>query len=94
MTLPIEHAGDALRLLQDGLNTFVDFALSYVRRAVSPVPAEPSGSRAVANKANDEPRDETDAGKSLVGLGGPRRDRTGDLVIANRVLPAVRAAVP
>jgi len=35
LTLPIEHAGDALRLLQDGLNSFVDLAMARVRRAVS-----------------------------------------------------------
>ena len=48
------------------------------------VPAKASGSKAVANGAHDEPRDETGARKSLVGLGGPRRDRTGDLLIANK----------
>ena len=35
LTFPVEHAGDALRLLQDGLNSFVDLAMARVRRAVS-----------------------------------------------------------
>ena len=35
LTFPIEHAGDALRLLQDELNSFVDLAMARVRRAVS-----------------------------------------------------------
>ncbi len=35
LTFPIEHAADALRLLQDGLNSFVDLAMARVRRAVS-----------------------------------------------------------
>lgn len=35
LTLPVEHAGEAFRLLQDGLNSFVDLAMARVRRAVS-----------------------------------------------------------
>jgi hypothetical protein len=35
LTFPVEHAGDAFRLLQDGLNSFVDLAMARVRRAVS-----------------------------------------------------------
>ncbi len=35
LTFPVEHAGDALRLLQEGLNSFVDLAVARVRRAVS-----------------------------------------------------------
>ncbi len=35
LTFPVEHAGDALRLLQDGLNSFIDLAMARVRRAVS-----------------------------------------------------------
>jgi hypothetical protein len=35
LTLPVEHAAQALRLLQDGLNAFVDLAMARVRRAVS-----------------------------------------------------------
>jgi hypothetical protein len=35
LTLPVEHARDALRLLQDGLNSFIDLAMTRVRRAVS-----------------------------------------------------------
>lgn len=35
LTLPVEHAGETLRLLQDGLNSFVDLAVARVRSAVS-----------------------------------------------------------
>lgn len=35
LTFPVEHAAEALRLLQDGLNSFVDLAMARVRRAVS-----------------------------------------------------------
>lgn len=35
LRFPVEHAGAALRLLQDGLNSFVDLAMGRVRRAVS-----------------------------------------------------------
>jgi hypothetical protein len=35
LTFPVEHAADALRLLQEGLNSFVDLAVVRVRRAVS-----------------------------------------------------------
>jgi hypothetical protein len=35
LTFPVEHAGEALRLLQDGVNSFVDLAMARVRRAVS-----------------------------------------------------------
>jgi hypothetical protein len=35
LTFPVEHSGAALRLLQGGLNSFVDLAMARVRRAVS-----------------------------------------------------------
>jgi len=35
LTFPVEHTGEALRLLQDGLNSFVDLAMARVRRSVS-----------------------------------------------------------
>ncbi len=35
LTFPIEHAAEALDLLKDGLNGFVDMAMARVRRAVS-----------------------------------------------------------
>jgi hypothetical protein len=35
LTFPVEHTGEALGLLQDGLNSFVDLAMARVRRAVS-----------------------------------------------------------
>jgi hypothetical protein len=35
LTFPVEHAGAALPVLQDGLNSFVDLAMARVRRAVS-----------------------------------------------------------
>jgi hypothetical protein len=35
LTFPIEHAAEALDVLRDGLNSFVDMAMARVRRAVS-----------------------------------------------------------
>jgi hypothetical protein len=35
LTFPVEHAAEALHLLQDGVNSFVDLAMARVRRAVS-----------------------------------------------------------
>jgi hypothetical protein len=35
LAFPIEHAADALNLLRDGLNSFVDIAMARVRRPVS-----------------------------------------------------------
>ena len=35
LTFPVEHSGEALRLLQDGINSFIDLAMARVRRAVS-----------------------------------------------------------
>jgi hypothetical protein len=35
LTFPVEHSGEALRLLRDGINSFVDLAMARVRRAVS-----------------------------------------------------------
>jgi hypothetical protein len=35
LTLPVDHAGEALALLKDGLNSFIDVAMSRVRRSVS-----------------------------------------------------------
>jgi hypothetical protein len=35
LTFPVEHSGEALRLLQDRINSFVDLAVARVRRAVS-----------------------------------------------------------
>ncbi len=35
LTFPVEHAGEALDLLQDGLDSFVDLAMARVRRRVS-----------------------------------------------------------
>ena len=35
LTFPVEHAAEALKLLRDGLNSFVDMAMARVRRAVT-----------------------------------------------------------
>ena len=35
LTFPVEHAAEALDLLRDGLNSFVDMAMARVRRSVS-----------------------------------------------------------
>jgi hypothetical protein len=35
LTFPVEHAAEALALLKDGLNSFVDVAMARVRRSVS-----------------------------------------------------------
>ena len=35
LTFPVEHAAEALDLLKDGLNSFVDMAMARVRRSVS-----------------------------------------------------------
>jgi hypothetical protein len=35
LTLPVEHAAEALAMLKDGLNSFVDAAMARVRRSVS-----------------------------------------------------------
>ena len=35
LTFPVEHAAEALDLLKDGLNSFVDLAMARVRRSVS-----------------------------------------------------------
>jgi hypothetical protein len=36
LTLPVERAAEALALLKDGFNSFVDLAMARVRRSVSP----------------------------------------------------------
>ena len=35
LTFPVEHAAEALDLLKDGLNSFIDVAMARVRRSVS-----------------------------------------------------------
>jgi hypothetical protein len=54
LTFPVEHSGQALGLLQDGLNSFIDLAMARVRRAVSLEDHSPEAVAYVAGVAGRE----------------------------------------
>ena len=77
LTFPVEHAAEALDLLKDGLNSFVDMAMARVRRSVSLEDHVPEAVAYIASVVGRElPQPEPSPRRKIPNSSMMRRTRT------------------